>query len=556
MKGRFWKKTLAACLALVIVSGGMPVMPVTDIFRPAAITASAVDTVTWNPGTVIETDTVIDGNVFVEISEDEKVTIESGCVVVINGDLIFDEEEIRDGDEDRLIICDARLELEYGAILVVNGSLKFGNGAEIDWDNSYWIVTGNDGTGRGIHPALRNIQYNSKKKCFISGGKKYSFSNGSFTELEPGENEKAVTIAENIEHGCILADLLSAEPGETITLDIAPEDGYALEFLSVKGADDTRIAVENNQFTMPDQDVTVSAKFTEIKDPAFRAHSLVLEGEIGVNFYMELPKRLAEGAVVTFYVNGLMTTREVSEARTRTENGKKYYYCTCYVTPLEMTDDITAILTCSNDLILANVYSVEQYIEDSEDDNFDETTRALINAIADYGSYVQPFLVKAHDISEYYPMPAKTVLTDEDVAAAKSVLVQYQLLLEDNRSDVNSIGYRLNLESRTTLKVGVKLPKDYTGTISATIDGKEVKVYDEGNQIYYVEHEDIAAHKLGSPDVITFTTESGSWTVYVSAMTYAYKQINKPANRYAEKAMTALYNYYAATVAYRAAHSN
>lgn len=41
MKGKFWRKALAAALALLIVSGGVPVKPFTDILSPAAITAEA-----------------------------------------------------------------------------------------------------------------------------------------------------------------------------------------------------------------------------------------------------------------------------------------------------------------------------------------------------------------------------------------------------------------------------------------------------------------------------------------------------------------------------------
>ena len=41
MKGRFWKKALAACLALLIVSGGVPVQPFSRVFERTAITANA-----------------------------------------------------------------------------------------------------------------------------------------------------------------------------------------------------------------------------------------------------------------------------------------------------------------------------------------------------------------------------------------------------------------------------------------------------------------------------------------------------------------------------------
>ena len=42
MNGMFWKKSLAAAMALLIVSGGVPIKPMSDIFSPVAITAEAV----------------------------------------------------------------------------------------------------------------------------------------------------------------------------------------------------------------------------------------------------------------------------------------------------------------------------------------------------------------------------------------------------------------------------------------------------------------------------------------------------------------------------------
>ena len=45
MKNHFWRKNAAGLLALLIVSGGVPVQPFTDIFSPVAITASAASNV-------------------------------------------------------------------------------------------------------------------------------------------------------------------------------------------------------------------------------------------------------------------------------------------------------------------------------------------------------------------------------------------------------------------------------------------------------------------------------------------------------------------------------
>ncbi len=46
MKGKFWRKALAAALALLIVSGSTPIQPLSQVFEDIAITASAESTIT------------------------------------------------------------------------------------------------------------------------------------------------------------------------------------------------------------------------------------------------------------------------------------------------------------------------------------------------------------------------------------------------------------------------------------------------------------------------------------------------------------------------------
>ena len=71
----------------------------------------------------------------------------------------------------------------------------------------------------------------------------------------------AVNISES-ENGAITADKTEALEGETVTLTPAPENGYALETLTVKDADGADVEVSDNSFTMPASDVTVTATFT------------------------------------------------------------------------------------------------------------------------------------------------------------------------------------------------------------------------------------------------------------------------------------------------------
>ena len=72
----------------------------------------------------------------------------------------------------------------------------------------------------------------------------------------------AVNIGE-IENGTVTADKTGALEGETVTLTVTPENGYELESLTVKDADNGDVEVTDNTFMMPASDVTVTAKFVK-----------------------------------------------------------------------------------------------------------------------------------------------------------------------------------------------------------------------------------------------------------------------------------------------------
>ena len=73
-----------------------------------------------------------------------------------------------------------------------------------------------------------------------------------------------VEVAKNITGGSISANTTSAKEGDTVSLSATPNDGYLLEKFEVKDASNNPVTVnENNQFTMPKSNVTVTATFKE-----------------------------------------------------------------------------------------------------------------------------------------------------------------------------------------------------------------------------------------------------------------------------------------------------
>ena len=362
----------------------------------------------------------------------------------------------------------------------------------------------------------------------------------------------------NASNGTVTPDMKTAIEGETVTLNVTPDEGYKLKSLTVTDASENEIVVKSNRFTMPAENVTVNAEFTELDEskPEFYGHSLVLDGAIGLNFYVYIPENMADGAYMTFTVNGCETMQTISNSCTRMINGVKYYYGICYTTTMEMADDITATLHYSDDQTISDTYSISEYFEDSKNESFDEYTTSLIESISVYGEYAQKYLVAVHGINKYNAISGLFELNDGYVTFAKEILKNYELEKGENNSDITNIGYRLDLRSRTTLEVAVQLPEDYTGTVSATIEGENEPVLALKNNTYSVKITNIPAQSLGTPCEITFTTDSGSWTVKVSALTYANKLINNPDNEYAEMAMTALFYYSFMAASYQYEHSN
>ena len=102
-----------------------------------------------------------------------------------------------------------------------------------------------------------------KNNSVVSNNATYTFtvtSAASFTATFTALTIHTVT-CNATQNGSISASPATAYAGETVTLTASPAANYVLESWSVKDANNNTIAVTNNQFTMPDSNVTVSATF-------------------------------------------------------------------------------------------------------------------------------------------------------------------------------------------------------------------------------------------------------------------------------------------------------
>lgn len=99
----------------------------------------------------------------------------------------------------------------------------------------------------------------------VSTNPTYTFTvtgNADYTANFHALTARSVT-CNAVENGTISADPTTAYAGDLITLTATPDAGYNMDRWDVRDASNNAITVTNDQFTMPDSDVTVSATFKQ-----------------------------------------------------------------------------------------------------------------------------------------------------------------------------------------------------------------------------------------------------------------------------------------------------
>lgn len=105
-------------------------------------------------------------------------------------------------------------------------------------------------------------------KAIFAGDDTYNKAEASYT-LVVTEATYTITLSEATNGQLSVSPTTDVTAGTTVTITATPSAGYKLSTITVTGADDTNIEVagtgNTRTFTMPSQNVTISATFTEIE---------------------------------------------------------------------------------------------------------------------------------------------------------------------------------------------------------------------------------------------------------------------------------------------------
>ncbi len=371
------------------------------------------------------------------------------------------------------------------------------------------------------------------------------------------------------DHGLISTMAERASAGTTVTIYVEPEEGYELDTLTVM-CGETAVAttkVNNEQYTfvMPAGDVTITATFAlPATEPSFEAQSLILDGLIGVSFKMKLPAldgvNYSESYMTFSVPHGTCTERVDYSAGTAKSAEMRSFVC--YVTAVMMAEPITATFHYTQngtEKTVEKVYAVKDYFTayDGMKDQFDATTQALIESVADYGHYAQAFLAAQKgwtlgttyiEMDKFY---TQNYNIDTVAAAVENMGVTCTLAGEP---DFGTPSFAVMCDSATEIRLLFKVPKTYEGTFEATVDGDSFEVTMLGSR-KAVQIKNVPAHMLSKTYEIVVTTENGSATITASVLSYVKILLSAyPDNASAKNAAAAIYGYSAAADAFKEAH--
>ena len=293
--------------------------------------------------------------------------------------------------------------------------------------------------------------------------------------------------------------------------------------------------------------------------------SLSLKGNIGVNFYMDLPTKVIDNsnAYMQFTLpNGSTENILVSNAEKNTTitEGKIYYVFSCEVAAKEMTADIKVQIISGDSASESFTYTVKDYADYimSHTEDYSEDVISLVQAMLNYGAASQEYFEYNTDAL------ANSSLTDEQKQlpdTQASDLSAYAASYTKDKSYAGSTSYygsSLVLKSNTEIKHYFTYDSANTNPdnfVCKDGNGNYYQISESGDYLY-VRIDNIPAHKLGDNLTLSlYEDDVKVGDISYSPLSYVYSVLSAyPTDDGIHDALRnnvkALYQYYLSADAY------
>ncbi len=349
---------------------------------------------------------------------------------------------------------------------------------------------------------------------------------GENVTLAPSGTAKTYTVSgitayEN-NNGLLYGDTIYAGNGDIVSLTLGntTPTGYAFTGYTVTAG--TLQGTENPYtLTMPDSDVTVTAEFTYADGvgASVIGHSVSLDGDIGVNFYMELDPEIAQSETAYMHFTIPDTSPEYQEQTVSIKDVEpiegSYYVFKCRVAAKDMKSVITAQILGVDKETTVYTYSVKDYadwlIEHKNDSAAYTKAAPLVEKMLRYGAYAKEYFDNTNTLPD---------LGDVNI---DSKFDTYTSTVSDDLFD----GATLSLKSQTTLSLYFTDTDKLTFTcVDENGAERTVETVRNGStQIARIRN--IAASELQNSFTVTVKKgETVLGAITYSPMNYCYKALN------------------------------
>ena len=298
-----------------------------------------------------------------------------------------------------------------------------------------------------------------------------------------------------------------------------------------------------------DYDITPGKVTIGSAGPEFEGHAILLTGQVGLQFFLKLPEGKTPAdypdSYVTFEGNKVdSATQYPLPAETAVINGEdsgKYLF-TLSLTSIQMADKFTPTFHYTEDeeekTVTGEAFSAQDYI-DWALTALSGKNLAIVQALADYGYYAQPYLSAQNgwtigtDYAEMTTHIAESFNYSEVMSAA-----QEYAFVKSTSDSITKISYKLSFNDTLVLTVYLT-PADGVTLSRVTVDGAEQTPTKSGNR-YMVVFSGIKATELTR----THTISAEGATATVSPMSYVYSMLTSATTSTEGKNLVcALFNY-------------
>lgn len=406
------------------------------------------------------------------------------------------------------------------------------------------------------------IRYSSEEEEKVNVYVPYMYKQGylnkfksAFFSLSDADILSAYNVSVNglVTNGSVVADRFMAAQGETVHFTVTPNPSCIVKHVAVNGNEVANNSDGTYSFVMPAEDVSILAIIERFNAAHLYGHSISLDGDIGVNFYMELDQSIlsSQTAYMQFDVpDGKKTETQIVYVKDVlddpvTISGRTYFKFKCQVAAKDMAAEIVAQLHDGNARGEEYKYSVREYAKYILDhyDDYNEKTINLVKAMLNYGSAAQEYFLNesGSDLANY---DLDTDYNKVDDVTAETINKPYNAIVTKLPEDVTFEGVTLSLRSKTTLSFYFKSDIDLSTVLG---DDYPIETTPDGYQVYRIRG--ISASELDN-DFDIDKADADCFLSY-SPLTYCYNVLHRKSGSDAlQKVCKALFLYNQAANAY------